>query len=115
GYYPYCTIIFGLLSCLYFFKLYFCIQILFICGLASVIGLERTFRFFFQRHKVRATIAFFGGITVVLMGWPIVGMLMESYGFVLLFSGFFPVAIDFLRRVPVLGTLLYLPGIRGVN
>lgn len=89
-------------------------NILFICGLACVIGLERTFRFFFQRHKYKATLAFFGGITVVLLGWPVTGMIIETYGFVLLFSGFFPVAVDFLRRIPVLGTILSLPGIRGV-
>ncbi|XP_073975517.1 vesicle transport protein GOT1B [Rhodnius prolixus] len=89
-------------------------NILFISGLASVIGLERTFRFFFQRHKVKATCAFFGGITVVLMGWPMIGMILELYGFVLLFSGFFPVAVDFLRRVPILGTILNLPGLSWV-
>lgn len=86
-------------------------NILFISGLSCVIGLERTFRFFFQRHKVKASIAFFGGIIIVLAGWPLVGMLLETYGFVLLFSGFFPVAINFLRRVPILGTLLNMPGI----
>ncbi|PSN54898.1 Vesicle transport protein GOT1B [Blattella germanica] len=69
-------------------------NILFIAGLACVIGLERTFRFFFQKHKVKASISFFGGIIVVL--------------------GFFPVAINFLRRVPVLGTFLNFPGIRGL-
>lgn len=79
-----------------------------------MIGLERTFRFFFQKHKIRASIAFFGGIIIVLAGWPIVGMLLETYGFVLLFSGFFPVAINFLRRVPVLGTMLNMPGISRV-
>uniref|UniRef100_A0A1B6DV41 Vesicle transport protein GOT1B n=1 Tax=Clastoptera arizonana TaxID=38151 RepID=A0A1B6DV41_9HEMI len=89
-------------------------NILFIAGLASVIGLERTFRFFFQRHKVKASVAFFGGIIVVLIGWPIIGMILETYGFVLLFSGFFPVAINFLRRVPVLGTFLSLPGINSI-
>ncbi|XP_017769142.1 PREDICTED: vesicle transport protein GOT1B isoform X1 [Nicrophorus vespilloides] len=89
-------------------------NILFICGLACVIGLERTFRFFFQRHKVKASIAFFGGIIIVLVGFPLIGMLFETYGFVLLFSGFFPVAINFLRRVPVIGTLLNMPGVSGL-
>jgi len=89
-------------------------NILFIAGLACVIGLERTFRFFFQKHKIKASVAFFGGISVVLLGWPLFGMLIETYGFVLLFSGFFPVAINFLRRVPVLGTLLNFPGIRAL-
>ncbi|CAG9768198.1 unnamed protein product [Ceutorhynchus assimilis] len=86
-------------------------NILFISGLAAVIGRERTFRFFFQRHKLRGSFAFFGGIIMVLLGWPMVGMILEAYGFFLLFSGFFPVAINFLRRVPILGTLLNMPGI----
>lgn len=89
-------------------------QILFICGLGCVIGLERTFRFFFQKHKLKASIAFFGGIAVVLLGFPLIGMVIESYGFFLLFSGFFPVAINFLRRVPVLGNILNAPGISKV-
>jgi uncharacterized membrane protein HdeD (DUF308 family) len=86
-------------------------NILFISGLTFVIGLERTFRFFFQRHKTKGTTFFFGGIIVVLIGWPVVGMVVEIYGFFLLFSGFLPVAVNFLRRVPVVGTLLLLPGI----
>lgn len=83
--------------------------------MACVIGLERTGRFFFQKHKVKASIAFFGGIIIVLVGYPIVGMVVETYGFVLLFSGFFPVAINFLRRVPVLGTFLNMPGVSRVS
>ncbi|XP_033126310.1 vesicle transport protein GOT1B-like [Anneissia japonica] len=86
-------------------------NILFLSGLALVIGLERTFRFFFQSHKLKATGFFVGGMVVVLVGWPLVGMCVETYGFFLLFRGFFPVAINFLRRVPVIGTLLSLPGI----
>lgn len=60
-------------------------QILFLVGLGCVIGLQRTFRFFFQKHKAKASAAFFGGIFVVLLGWPLVGMIIETYGFVLLF------------------------------
>ncbi|XP_015607266.1 vesicle transport protein GOT1B isoform X2 [Cephus cinctus] len=86
-------------------------NLLFISGLGCVIGPRRTLSFFFQRHKLKASISFFGGVIVVLMGWPIVGMIVETYGFVLLFSGFLPVAINFLRRVPVLGTLLNMPGL----
>merc|ERR1711997_779326 len=86
-------------------------NILFLSGLAFVIGLERTFRFFFQYHKIKGSTAFFGGIFVVLFGYPLVGMIIEAYGFFVLFSGFFPVAINFLRRIPVLGSILNLPGI----
>jgi len=86
-------------------------NILFISGLGCVIGPWRTFNFFFQRHKLKASLAFIGGIFIVLMGWPIVGMIFETYGFVLLFSGFLPVAINFLRRVPIIGTFCNMPGI----
>merc|ERR1712223_2021290 len=86
-------------------------NILFLSGLAFVIGLERTFRFFFQYHKIKGSTAFFGGIVVALFGYPLIGMIIEAYGFIVLFSGFFPVAINFLRRIPVLGSILNLPGI----
>ncbi|XP_034472982.1 vesicle transport protein GOT1B isoform X2 [Drosophila innubila] len=79
-------------------------NILFIAGLGCVIGVERTLRFFFQRHKVKGTTAFFGGIVIVLLGFPIIACL-----FIFIFSGFFPVAINFLGRVPVLGSLFNLP------
>lgn len=86
-------------------------NVLFISGLACVIGLERTFRFFFQWHKAKGSGAFFGGILVVLLGFPLIGMCIEMYGFIVLFSGFFPVAVNFLRRIPVIGSLLNLPWI----
>ncbi|OQV17826.1 putative Vesicle transport protein GOT1B [Hypsibius exemplaris] len=89
-------------------------NILFIVGLTFVIGLDRTFKFFFQLQKLRGTVAFLGGILIVLVGWPFVGMLIEGYGFVSLFSGFFPVALSFIRRLPVIGTFLNLPGISRV-
>ncbi|XP_011178916.1 vesicle transport protein GOT1B [Zeugodacus cucurbitae] len=87
-------------------------NLLFLSGLACVIGVQRTFRFFFQRHKVKGTTAFFGGIFVVLLGFPMIGMVIELYGFFVLFSGFFPVAINFLGRVPVLGSVLNAPFIQ---
>ncbi|XP_036005163.1 vesicle transport protein GOT1B-like isoform X2 [Fundulus heteroclitus] len=84
-------------------------NILFVAGLAFVIGLERTFRFFFQKHKLKATSFFLGGVFVVLIGWPIIGVVLEVYGFFLLFRGFFPVIVGFIRRIPVLGSILNLP------
>ena len=67
------------------FFLSYLLQILFISGLALVIGLERTFRFFFQKHKLKGSSCFLGGVLVVLIGWPLIGMIIEIYGFVLLF------------------------------
>ena len=79
-----------------------------------MIGIERSTRFFAQPERLKGTSCFFGGIAIVLLGWPVVGMAVEAYGFVALFGGFFPMAINFLRCVPVVGTVLALPGISGV-
>jgi Got1/Sft2-like family len=84
-------------------------NILFISGLTCIIGFKRTYNFFFQRHKVKATVAFFVGIAVVLIGYPLVGIIIESYGFILLFSGFLPAALEFMKRVPGISFILNLP------
>jgi hypothetical protein len=75
--------------------------------LACVIGLERTFRFFFQKHKIKASIAFFGGISVVLLGWPLFGMLIETYGFVLLFRYVVPLFLRYISVIPEYHKILY--------
>ncbi|XP_051529064.1 vesicle transport protein GOT1A [Myxocyprinus asiaticus] len=78
-------------------------NILFLSGLAFIIGLRRIAHFFFQRQKLRGSTFFLGGVALVLLRWPRIGMLVESYGFVLLFKSFFPMAFGFL------GTVLNIP------
>ncbi|XP_064856865.1 vesicle transport protein GOT1A-like isoform X2 [Oncorhynchus nerka] len=70
--------------------------ILFLAGLAFIIGPRRTAGFFFQRQKLRGSTFFLGGVALVLFRWPIIGMAVESYGFVLLFRSFFPVAFGLI-------------------
>ncbi|NXP53338.1 GOT1A protein, partial [Heliornis fulica] len=80
-------------------------NILFLSGLVFIIGFRRTFTFFFQRPKMKGTSFFLGGVLTVLMRWPLLGMLLEAYGFILLFRSFFPVAFGFLGslvNIPVL-------------
>ncbi|XP_066528196.1 vesicle transport protein GOT1A isoform X1 [Hoplias malabaricus] len=84
-------------------------NILFLTGLAFIIGLRRTAHFFFQRQKLRASSFFLGGVALVVLRWPRLGMLVESYGFVLLFKSFFPVAFGFL------GTVLNMPFLTTVS
>ncbi|KAM9362346.1 vesicle transport protein GOT1A [Symphorus nematophorus] len=71
-------------------------NILFLSGLTFIIGFRRTALFFFQRHKIRGSFFFLGGVALVLCRWPITGLLVESYGFVLLFRSFFPMALGFV-------------------
>ena len=83
-------------------------------GLILVIGVGKSTSFFVQPEKLKGSGCFFGGILVVLLGWPIIGMAIEIYGFIALFGGFFPMAINVLRVMPVIGTILALPGISNV-
>lgn len=61
-------------------------QLLFLTGLSLIIGLRRTFFFFFQRHKFKGTSFFLGGVVIVLLRWPLLGMCLETYGFFSLFK-----------------------------
>lgn len=89
-------------------------NVLYLSGVMLIIGPTRSVRFFFQRRKVKASVFFFAGMAVVLFGWPIIGTMVEIFGFINLFGDFFPVVIAFLRRAPVFGKILSLPGIRYV-
>uniref|UniRef100_A0AAY4DZQ1 Vesicle transport protein GOT1A n=1 Tax=Denticeps clupeoides TaxID=299321 RepID=A0AAY4DZQ1_9TELE len=88
-------VIFGIL--LYFDSVLLAFgNVLFLTGLAFIIGLKRTAHFFFQKHKLRGSTFFLGGVGLVLLRWPIIGMAVESYGFMLLFRSFFPVVFQYL-------------------
>lgn len=83
-------------------------NLLFLTGLLLIIGLRKTFSFFFQRHKLKGTSFFLGGVVIVLLRWPLLGMLLETYGFLSLFKGFFPVVFGFLGNasdIPFLSVL----------
>ncbi|KAM4861541.1 vesicle transport protein GOT1A isoform 2-T2 [Thomomys bottae] len=63
---------------------------------------------FGNRHKLQGTSFFLGGVAIVLLRWPLLGMLLETYGFFRLFKGFFPVVFGFLgnaSNIPFLSAL----------
>ena len=51
---------------------------------------------------------------MVLGGFPLLGMAVEVFGFINLFGDFFPVALGFMKRLPFVGNVMALPGIKGV-
>ncbi|GBC02788.1 hypothetical protein RclHR1_04820006 [Rhizophagus clarus] len=89
-------------------------NILFLSGITLIIGFNKTVFFFARKNKIRGTICFFGGILLVFLKWPKTGIIVEFFGFLNLFGDFFPVVISFLRKVPVIGTLLSAPYISHV-
>jgi hypothetical protein len=89
-------------------------NLFFLAGVTLIVGLQKTFSFFFQTRKLRGSVTFFGGILLLLSGWTFVGFVVEGFGFINLFGDFFPVVLNFLRQVPVVGTVLSLPVIRDI-
>nr|POE81019.1 vesicle transport protein got1 [Quercus suber] len=87
-------------------------NILFFSGVTLTIGPKSTMQFFMKRQNFKGTISFGVGFFFVVIGWPIVGMILESYGFIVLFSGFWPTLAVFLQRIPILGWLIQQPYIR---
>jgi hypothetical protein len=98
-------------------------NILFLTGFGFLSGLARTLEFFGLggskwrerwRSRWRGIATFLGGILMVLCGWTMTGMLVEGFGFLNLFGSFFPLALQFFRAMPVVGTFLNLPVVAGV-
>ncbi|RKP25086.1 hypothetical protein SYNPS1DRAFT_29164 [Syncephalis pseudoplumigaleata] len=87
-------------------------NILLIGGGVAFHGINNTGRFFAQRRRIPGAICFFVGVAVVFLKWPIIGMLIELFGFINLFADFFPYLISILRRLPLIGTILNAPGLR---
>ncbi|VAI08516.1 unnamed protein product [Triticum turgidum subsp. durum] len=84
-------------------------EILFLSGLGLTIGLKSTMQFFTKPKNYKGTISFGAGFFLVLIGWPFFGMLLEAYGFIVLFSGFWPTLAVFLQRIPILGWIFQQP------
>jgi len=64
---------------------------------------------------VQGSACFLLGFLLVVWGWAIIGFVVETYGFFLLFSGFFPTVLSFLRGVPLLGRILDAPALKRVR
>lgn len=77
-----------------------------VAGFPMTIGPGRTAGYFFQPKKARATACLAAGISLVFIGWPIFGIILEVFGFLNLFGNMFPMALMILKQMPVIGPLL---------
>ncbi|KAL1898423.1 Golgi Transport [Ceratocystis pirilliformis] len=82
---------------------FFRLQILFLIGLTLIIGPQKTLMFFARKQKAKGTAAFLGGITLILIRWPLIGFCIELYGILVLFGDFLGTISGFVRAVPVIG------------
>ena len=81
-------------------------NLFFVAGVPMTIGPGRTAGYFFQPTKARATACLALGIFLVFVGWPVLGIALELFGFLNLFGNMFPVAMVVLKTMPVIGPLL---------
>ena len=72
-------------------------------GLTIIIGPSKTALFFARKQKLTGTAAFFGGLALILLRWPLIGFLVELYGIMVLFGDFLGTIAGFARNVPVVG------------
>uniref|UniRef100_A0A7S2Y0Z8 Vesicle transport protein n=1 Tax=Fibrocapsa japonica TaxID=94617 RepID=A0A7S2Y0Z8_9STRA len=84
-------------------------DILFLSGITMMIGFNYTFKFFKRRDRIAGTVVFFLGIVLVFIGWPIIGMILQGFGFINLFAPFFPMLIKTLSATPIIGDIMNLP------
>ncbi|TDZ65148.1 Vesicle transport protein GOT1 [Colletotrichum trifolii] len=78
-------------------------QILFLIGLTIIIGPSKTLLFFARKQKAKGTAAFFGGLALILLRWPLIGFCVELYGIMVLFGDFLGTIAAFARNIPVIG------------
>lgn len=87
---------------------------MFLVGLFLALGITKMLGFFLQAKKWKGTLAFFLGFTLVVIGWPFIGVIIELFGFLNLFGDFFPTLISILKHMPIIGSCLALPGIKNI-
>ncbi|KAF5505994.1 Protein transport protein GOT1 [Colletotrichum siamense] len=78
-------------------------NILFLIGLTIIIGPQKTLLFFARKQKAKGTAAFFGGLALILLRWPLIGFCIELYGIMVLFGDFLGTIAAFARNIPVIG------------
>ncbi|XP_058213543.1 vesicle transport protein GOT1-like isoform X3 [Rhododendron vialii] len=80
-------IFFSFLGVLFFFDkgLLAMGNILFLSGVMLTIGLKSSLQFFMKPSNYKGTISFGVGFFFVVVGWPVLGMILEAYGFIVLF------------------------------
>ncbi|GBF94006.1 hypothetical protein Rsub_07274 [Raphidocelis subcapitata] len=86
-------------------------NLLFLAGMTLTIGVQATLQFF-TRKKHRQATFYLGGAILVVVGWTMVGLALEAYGFWLLFCEFLPTVLSYGRRLPLVGRALEVPWLR---
>jgi hypothetical protein len=83
-----------------------CGNLMFLTGVAIAIGARKALSFFFQKGHTKGSLFLLSGITLVLLQWAIIGLFLETIGFLLLFRHLLPVFATLAGKLPFISTLL---------
>lgn len=64
---------------------------------------------------VQGSAFYLSGAGLVIVGWTMIGLCIEAYGFWLLFCEFLPTVLQFSRRVPFMSKVLDMPFLKVVS
>ncbi|XP_009766623.1 vesicle transport protein GOT1-like [Nicotiana sylvestris] len=98
-------VMFTLLGVFLFFERSFVAigNILLLSGVTLTIGVMSTLQIFIKRQNFKGSASFAVGFVLIMLGWPVLGMIWETCGLLVLFSGFWPTVAVFLRKLPIVG------------
>jgi hypothetical protein len=84
-------------------------NIFWLSGVTILLGWRSTLSLFTNRENYKGTLSFLLGFFFLFVRWPILGIIFEICGVILLFGGFWPTVQAFLNQIPVVGWILQYP------
>ncbi|XP_058102293.1 vesicle transport protein GOT1 isoform X2 [Magnolia sinica] len=84
-------------------------NIIWLSGVALLLGWHSTWQLFTKRMNYKGSVSFFVGLFLIFVRWPIFGIILEIYGSIVLFGGFWPSVKVALYQIPVVGWFLQYP------
>jgi hypothetical protein len=87
----------------------FCVQLFWLIGVGLLLGWQSTWRVFTNVNNLRGTICFVLGLFLIFVRWPIIGIILEIYGVIVLFGGFWSTVKAFLSQIPFVGWIIQYP------
>ncbi|CAJ2668817.1 vesicle transport protein GOT1 [Trifolium pratense] len=81
-------------------------NIFWLAGVAILLGWRSMWSLFTNRANYKGTASFLLGLFFIFVRWPVVGIIIEIYGCVFLFGGFWSSIKVFLYHIPVVGWII---------
>ncbi|KAL5554972.1 hypothetical protein UlMin_037208, partial [Ulmus minor] len=81
-------------------------NIFWLTGVTLLLGWRSTWNLFTNQANYKGTVSFLLGLFFLFVRWPIVGIILEIYGCIVLFGGFWPSVKMFLNQIPFVGWIV---------